>query len=155
MCTLLVGFGGLEKGRLVVVNCLASNLLGAGVLGHSLGALGHGVLGQFTGQEETDSSLDLSAGDGGPPVVVGKTGSLGSNALKDVVDKGVHDGHGLGRDTSVGMHLLQHLVDVDAVALPPPPFPLLIPSAGSLCLAGGLLGSFACSLLGWHVCMVS
>ena len=91
MCTLLVGFGGLEKGRLVVVNCLASNLLGGGVLGHSLGALRHGVLGQFTGQEETDSGLDLSAGDGGPPVVVSKTGSLSSDTLEDVIHEGVHD----------------------------------------------------------------
>ena len=48
------------------------DLLGAGVLGHGLGSLRHGVLGQFTGQEQTDGGLDLSAGDGAPPVVVGK-----------------------------------------------------------------------------------
>jgi len=39
-------------------------LLGAGVLGDGFGSLRHGVLGQLTGQKETDSGLDLSAGDG-------------------------------------------------------------------------------------------
>ena len=100
----------------------------------------------------TDSSLDLSAGNGGPPVVVGKSGSLSSNALKDVIHKGVHDRHGLGRDASVRVDLLQHLVDVDAVAFPPPPLALLVPGTGGLCLAGGLLCSLGCSLFGWHVC---
>lgn len=33
------------------------------------------------------------------------------------VDEGVHDGHGLGADTRVRVHLLQHLVDVDLVGL--------------------------------------
>ena len=46
--------------------CLANcrSLLGAGVLGDGLGSLRYSVLGQFTGQKETDGSLDLSAGDG-------------------------------------------------------------------------------------------
>ena len=117
-------------------------LLGAGVLGHSLGSLRYGVLGQLTGQEETDSGLDLSAGDGGPPVVVGQTGSLGGDALEDIVDKAVHDGHGLAGDTGVGVHLLQHFVDVDGVRLPPPPLPLLVTSTCGLGLGGGLLGTF-------------
>ena len=41
-----------------------SNLLAARVLGHGLGALAHGVLGQLTGEKETDSSLDLARLDG-------------------------------------------------------------------------------------------
>ena len=40
------------------------SLLGAGVLGHGLGSLGHGVLGQFTGEEQTDGGLDFPRGDG-------------------------------------------------------------------------------------------
>ena len=71
------------------------SLFGAGVLGHGLGSLRDGVLGQFTGQQETDGGLDLSAGDGGSAVVVSQAGSFGSDSLKDIVDKGVHDAHGL------------------------------------------------------------
>ena len=89
------------------------SLLGAGVLGDSLGSLRDGVFGQLTGQEEPDSSLDLPGGDGGPLVVVGKTAGLSSNTLKEVIDKGVHDGHGLGGDTSVWVNLFQDFVDID------------------------------------------
>ena len=53
------------------------------------------MLGELTGKEEPDSSLDFPGGDGGPLVVVGQTGSLSSDPLEDVVDKRVHDGHGL------------------------------------------------------------
>ena len=95
------------------------NLLAAGVLGDGLGALTDGVLGQLSGQKQTDSGLDLSAGDGRSLVVVGKTRRLGGDSLEDVVDEGVHDGHGLARDSGVGVHLFQHLVDVDGVTLPP------------------------------------
>ena len=63
----------------------ADNLLAARVLGHGLGALAHGVLGEFTGEKETDSRLDLAAGDRRPLVVVGKTAGLSGDALEDVV----------------------------------------------------------------------
>ena len=149
---LLARCGGSEKSRLVVAKW-TSTLLGLGVLGDSLGALRHCVLGQFTGQEKPDCGLDLSGGDGAAPVVVGQTGGLCGDALKDVIHEGVHDRHGLGADASVRVDLLQHLVDVDGVALPPPPPALLIPSSLGLGLAGGLLSSFACGF-GWHVdCM--
>ena len=72
---------------------------------------------QFSGEEEPDSGLDFPGGDGGPLVVVGKTGSFGSNALKDVIDKRVHDAHGLGGYTGVGVDLFQDLVDVDSIRL--------------------------------------
>ena len=74
----------------------ARDLLGAGVLGDGLGTLRDGVFGQFTGEEEPDGGLDLPGGDGGPLVVVGQTGSFGSDTFKDIVDKGVHDAHGFG-----------------------------------------------------------
>ena len=84
----------LKRTYLLSTNCKWKNLLGASILGDGLGALRDGVLGQFTGEEEPDGGLDLPGGDGGPLVVVGKAGSLSSDALKDVIDKGVHDAHG-------------------------------------------------------------
>ena len=77
------------------------------------------MLGQLSGQEEPHRGLDLPGGDGGPLVVVGKTRSLSSDSGEDIVDKGVHDAHGLGGDTGVGVDLLQHLVDVDSIGLLP------------------------------------
>lgn len=37
--------------------------------------------------------------------------------LTTYVDERVHDGHGLGRDTGIWVHLFQHLVDIDLVGL--------------------------------------
>ena len=126
-----------------------SDLLGAGVLGHSLGSLRHSVLGQLSGEKKTDGGLDLSGGDGAPSVVVSQTRGLGGNTLEDIVDEGVHDAHGLGADSSVGVDLLQDFVDVDGVGFPPPPLLLLLARPCGLGLAGGLLGSLGCGL-GWH-----
>mgnify|MGYP001575687938 CR=1 FL=1 len=92
------------------------------------------MFGQLSGEQETHSSLDLSAGDGGALVVVGQTRSLGSDALEDVVHKAVHDGHGLGADSSVWVDLAENLVDVDAVAFLPPPPALLVTRSLGLCL---------------------
>ena len=86
------------------------NLLRAGVLG----SLRDGVLGQLSGQEERDRGLDLARGDGGP-LVVSQTDSLGGDSLGEVFDKGVHDGHSLGGHSGVGVHLLQHHVDVEGI----------------------------------------
>eukprot|EP00116_Pleurobrachia_bachei_P003035 sb/3463297/ len=92
-----------------------SSLLGdrGGVLGNSLGSLGYSVLGQLTGQKQPHGSLDLSGRYGLSLVVMTKSRSLSGDPLKDVVHKGVHDGHGLGADSSVGVDLLEDFVDVD------------------------------------------
>ena len=119
------------------------SLLGAGVLGDSLGSLRDGVLGQLSRQEEPDSSLDLPGGDGGPLVVVGQTGGFSSNPLKDVIDKGVHDAHGLGGDTSVRVDLFQHLVDVDGIGLLALVTAFLSVLGDSLGGLSGFLGSFS------------
>ena len=71
------------------------SLLGAGVLGDSLGSLRDGVLGQLAGQEEPDSGLYLPGGDGVPLLVVGQLGGLNGDPREQVVDEGVHDAHGL------------------------------------------------------------
>ena len=75
------------------------------------------MLSQLSGEEESDSRLDLPRGDGGPLVVVGKAGGLSGDSFEDVIDERVHDAHGLGRDASVRVDLLQHLVDVDGIGL--------------------------------------
>ena len=49
------------------------NLLGGGVFGDGLGTLTDSVLGKLTGQEKSDSSLDLPGSDGATLVVVGQT----------------------------------------------------------------------------------
>ena len=69
---------------------------------------------------------------------MGKTGGFGSDTLKDVVDERVHDGHSLGADTSVGVDLLEDLVDVDGVRFLP-----LLPFLLAITLGDGL-GGLAC-----------
>ena len=94
-----------------------ASLLGAGVLGDSLGALGHRVFGQLPGQQQAHGRLDLSGCDGRALVVMRQARCLARDALEDVVDEGVHDAHGLGRDAGIRVDLLQHLVHVHGVAL--------------------------------------
>jgi len=95
------------------------------------------VLGQLTGEDETNGSLDLSGGDGGLLVVSSQLGGLSGNALEDVwnrksekqspkiiiliktnvwfvlkeklhtVDEGVQDRHSTGGNTGVGVNLLE------------------------------------------------
>ena len=107
------------------------------------------MLGELAWQQKPDSSLDLSGGDGAPLVVVSQTAGLGRNALKDVIHERVHDRHSFGRDSCVGVDLLEHLVDVDAVAFLSPPLLLLIASADGFRLTG-FLGSFT-RYFGRHV----
>jgi len=107
------------------------------------------VLGEFTWQQKTYGRLDFTTRYRRAPVVVSKTRRLGSDAFEDVVDEAVHDGHRLATDARVGVDLLEHLVDVDGVALPSSPLSLLVASSHGFRLAGGLLRSLA-SWLRWH-----
>ena len=119
------------------------SLLGRGVLGDGLGALRDGVLGQLTGKEQPNGGLDFPGGDGGPLVVVGQTGSFSGDSLENVIDERVHDGHGLGGNTGIGVNLLEHLVDVDGVGFTPL-LPALLVSLGDGFLGlTGLLGGFS------------
>ena len=131
-------------------------LLGAGVLGYGLGPLRHGVLGELSRKKQPDSGLDLAGGDGRPLVVVGEARGFSGEPLEDVVDKRVHDGHGLGGDAGVGVHLLEHLVDVDGIRLFPLGRPLFLISSssgfrddclGRLSTLGRFPGSFGRHLL--------
>ena len=53
------------------------------------------MLGQLSGQEQSHRGLDLPGGDGRPLVVMGQTGSLGSDPGEDIIHERVHDTHGL------------------------------------------------------------
>ena len=108
-------YGGPKKDRLL--NPSFINLLGAGVLGDGLGSLRDSVLGKLSGEHEADRGLDLPGGEGGLLVVLGELSGLSGDALEDVVDERVHDGHALLGDSSVGVDLLEDLVDVGRVGL--------------------------------------
>jgi hypothetical protein len=122
------------------------------------------VLGKLTGQDQADGGLDFSGRDGGLLVVGSELGSLGSDALKDVVDERVQDRHGAVGDTSVGVDLLQDLVDVRRVGLLAGLGALLLVARGGGLLAGILLlgslaggsgslaGGLLVSSLGSHLC---
>ena len=130
---------------------LVKNLLGGGVLGDGLGAFRDGVLGQFTRKQETNGSLDFTAADRRLLVVRGELGGFSGNTFEDIVDERVHDGHGLVGDTDIGVHLLQHLVDVRRVRLLAGLL-LLGGNVGLWLLAGWLLrgGLFGGGFLWWH-----
>ena len=101
-----------------------------GELGDGLGALGDGVLGELTGEEEAHGSLNLAGGEGVLLVVADETGRLGGDLLEDVVDERVHDAHGSLGDAGLGVDLLEDSVDVDREGF------------ASLLLWGGLSGGF-------------
>ena len=88
-----------------------------GELVDGLGTLNDGVLGKFSGEEELDGRLDFPGGEGVLLVVSDQLGGFEGNSLEDVVDEGVHDGHGLLGDAGVVVDLLEHLVDVDGESL--------------------------------------
>ena len=73
------------------------------------------MLGELTGEEQADGRLDLAGREGALLVVAGQAGGLEGEALEDVVDERVQDGHAALGDARVGVHLLEHLVDVGAV----------------------------------------
>ena len=75
------------------------------------------MLGELSWKEESDSSLDLSGGESVLLVISNELGGLDGNLLIDVVDEGVHDGHGSLGDTSVWVNLLEDSVDIDGEGL--------------------------------------
>ena len=103
------------------------------------------MLGELSWEDELDSRLDLLGGEGVLLVVSDELGGLGGDLLEDIVDEGVHDGHGSLGDTGLWVNLLEDSVDVDGEGL------------GSLGLSldgdwlGGFLDGGGSSGLGsWH-----
>merc|ERR1719228_2011592 len=113
-----------------------SILLRTCVLCHRFRTLRYGMLGQFSGKQKTDGSLDFSGSDRRPFVVVSQTGRFGGNSFKNVIDKRVHDAHGLRGHAGVRMDLLQDFVNVDGVGF----LPFGLSSSFLLAFRDGLLG---------------
>jgi len=86
------------------------------------------------------TGLDLAGRDGRLLVVGSELGGLAGDALKDVVDERVQDEHGLVGDTSVGVDLLEDLVDVGRVGLLADLALLLLVTVSGGRLLDGLLG---------------
>ena len=81
--------GGKRERETIVVP--ARLLSGGRELGDRLGSLGDGVLGQFTGEDQSDGRLDLSGRDGRSVVVDGELGGFGGDSLENVGDERVQD----------------------------------------------------------------
>jgi len=62
------------------------SLRGRGVLGNSLGALGHGVLGKLSREGEAHSGLDLAPGEGALLVVAHELAGFVGDLVKDFRD---------------------------------------------------------------------
>ena len=75
------------------------------------------MLGELSWEDELDSRLDLLGGEGVLLVVSDELGGLGGDLLEDIVDEGVHDGHGFLGDSSLWVNLLENSVDVDGEGL--------------------------------------
>ena len=75
------------------------------------------MLSEFSRKEKSDGSLDLSGGESMLFVISDEFGRLGGNLLENVVDEGVHDGHGFLGDSSLWVNLLEDSVDVDGEGL--------------------------------------
>ena len=66
------------------------------------------MLGEFTGEDETNRSLNLTGGNGRFLGIRSEFGSFRRDTFEDVVYEGVEDRHCFVGDTSIGMDLLQH-----------------------------------------------
>ncbi len=86
-------------------------LLGALVLGDGLGALGDGVLGELTGEDQTHGGLNLAGGHGLALVVHDQAACLAGDAPEGVANEGVQHGHGPLGDAGVRVDLLEDAVD--------------------------------------------
>mmetsp|Transcript_10380 Transcript_10380/g.31956 ORF Transcript_10380/g.31956 Transcript_10380/m.31956 type:complete len:250 (+) Transcript_10380:153-902(+) len=87
----------------------------ATAFGDGLCALRNSVLCQLAGQLETNSSLDLTTADGELLRGLHESACLRDDAAQQHNDVVIGNAHRLLGEASVGMHLLQNLVDVGLV----------------------------------------
>ena len=117
-----------------------SLVLGCLVFGYSLGAFRDRVLGKFTREDQSDSSLNLSGGHGVLLVVLAQAAGLCGDSLEGVIDKGVEDGHRSLGDSCVRVNLLENAVDVDVVGFNT--FAFVLDSGGASSLSSGHFSCF-------------
>lgn len=122
-----------------------ARLLGTIILGNSLDTIRNGMLGQLSGKDKSDGSLNLFAANGGSLVVGSNLASLAGSTFKDIINKAVHDGHGLLGDVHIGMALAQNLENVGRVGFVTGATTLSGSTRGLL--DGGFGGSFTGRLL--------
>ena len=101
------------------------------------------MLADLTWEKEFASRLDISRRDSRLLVHLGQSRSLGADSLKDVVHERVHDRHGFGGDSLLGVHLLEDFVDVDAEGLLSG-LSVLSGTGGGLGGFGNVLGHLSC-----------
>ena len=75
------------------------------------------MLRQLSRQNQTNSGLDLPSADSALVVHTRQMTSLRHNTLEDIRHERVHHSHSSLGNTAIGMHLLQHTVDVRRVRL--------------------------------------
>ena len=122
----------------------AVGLFRVGVLGNCLGSLRNSMLGKLSRKKKSNSSVDFSRSYGMSFVVFGQTRSFGSNPLKQIITKTVHDAHRLRSYSGIRMDLLQHLVNEGSIRFLP--FSFLFFLSSPLPFATSLAISFATSL---------
>ena len=126
-----------------VVNIKVDNRSSSGgEFGDGFGSLRDGVLGELSWKDESDSRLDFSGGEGGSLVVLDELGGFTGEFTEDVVDEGVHDGHGSLGDTGLWVNLLEDSVDIDGEG-----FCSSVSSGSSWCCSSwGVSSGFTCHL---------
>ena len=117
------------------------------------------MLRQLSREKETDGCLDLSRRNCVPAVLLAELACFGCDPLENIVDEGVHDAHRFAGDSDIGMHLLEDVVDVEAVTLLSLLLPLFVARSTNLStlLSGALFAllghfdGFGCSNCVRHV----
>ena len=71
------------------------------------------MFGKLSWKEQFDGGLDLPGGQSASPVVSDQLGRFGGESVKGIINKGVHNVHGLLGDSDFWVDLLEDLVDVE------------------------------------------
>ena len=75
------------------------------------------MLAEFAGENETDGGLDFGGTDSALVVDTSKVTGFSNHSFEDIRDEGVHDSHTLLGNTTIGMDLLEDLVNVGSVGI--------------------------------------